>query len=505
MRKPRSRSAHYVQLQLNRLEDRCQPATGLNVSLSGGILRITDWRPSDVVGIFQTTSGITLHAAGEQQVYTGVARVIVDVQSTASVTNNVAGLNGAAARSVYLTRRDASGQHIASSGSLAAGATSGPAAPTTPAPQPPAPQPPPPVTPPTTWFDAAIGDGALRTLARSLAADGVLSRNDWLRFFDQVGRDGTVNATEFNDLGDLLHPGRAVFSAAIGFTLPEAIRVLAGKVVDGDAANARYQGSPLGNLQAGSTSTQLQKLVGKWFLGTDRPIALAGAMYRQVNGSLFVNGPSYADVRQGAVGDCYYVAALAEFAQNNPQALRQMFTDNGDGTFTIRFYRNGQADYVTVDRYLPTNSSGSATYASFGGRYDSTSNELWVALAEKAYAQINESGWLGRTAGNSYAAIDGGYSDLAMEHLTGVNAGWRWMQNSTVDHLVAAARNGTQTVLASKPGNPGNNLVASHGYALIAYNATTGRFTLYNPWGSTIELTWQQIQQSFNGYWQAGL
>jgi hypothetical protein len=51
--------------------------------------------------------------------------------------------------------------------------------------------------------------------------------------------------------------------------------------------------------------------------------------------------------------------------------------------------------------------------------------------------------------------------------------------------------------------NPGNGVIAGHGYSLIGYNATTGQFTLYNPWGSTISLTWSQIQQSFNGFWQA--
>ena len=63
---------------------------------------------------------------------------------------------------------------------------------------------------------------------------------------------------------------------------------------------------------------------------------------------------------------------------------------------------------VTVDRALAYTSSGAIEYAGARG------NELWVALIEKAYAQINEEGWLGHAATNSYAAIDGGYSDLAI-------------------------------------------------------------------------------------------
>ena len=44
---------------------------------------------------------------------------------------------------------------------------------------------------------------------------------------------------------------------------------------------------------------------------------------------------------------------------------------------------------------------------------NSASNELWTALAEKAYVQINEMGWLRSglpgNGQNSYSAIEGGY------------------------------------------------------------------------------------------------
>jgi hypothetical protein len=30
-----------------------------------------------------------------------------------------------------------------------------------------------------------------------------------------------------------------------------------------------------------------------------------------------------------------------------------MFTKNGDGTYSVRFFNNGVAEYVTVDRELP--------------------------------------------------------------------------------------------------------------------------------------------------------
>ena len=51
--------------------------------------------------------------------------------------------------------------------------------------------------------------------------------------------------------------------------------VLASDVVNGNPANAEYQGEPLGNLADQSSrrsrATVLEDLVGKWFEGTDLP------------------------------------------------------------------------------------------------------------------------------------------------------------------------------------------------------------------------------------------
>jgi hypothetical protein len=102
---------------------------------------------------------------------------------------------------------------------------------------------------------------------------------------------------------------------------------------------------------------------------------------------------------------------------------------------------------------------------------------------------------------NSYANIASGYSDLVITELTGRPAGWTWITNASPNDLIAAINAGKSTVLASKQSGSGNGVIDSHGYALLAYNATNGLFTLYNPWGSTTALSWGQIVQSFNGFW----
>ena len=56
----------------------------------------------------------------------------------------------------------------------------------------------------------------------------------------------------------------------------------------------------------------------------------AATAYTPVSGSLFgANGPSYLDVQQGDLGDCWLLASLAEVAARDPADIRSMFTAAG--------------------------------------------------------------------------------------------------------------------------------------------------------------------------------
>jgi hypothetical protein len=334
--------------------------------------------------------------------------------------------------------------------------------------------------------------------------DGALDRNDMLAIFSLVANDGIVTAAELDDLRDLVRDG-------VSLGMADHVRVLAGKVVNGDAGNAMYQGQALGNLTAGSSGTHLNNLVNEWFLGLDRPVAkdTAGRTYNYVyaQGQLFVDGATYTDIRQGQVGDCYFLAALGEAAQNSPATIQNMFIDNGDNTFTVTFFINGQRDYVTVDRYLPADAYGRLIFVGQGTSATSTATELWVSLAEKAYAQLNEAGKLERAAGNSYQAIGYGYIATAMKHITGRTTSLGNGMN--MNNLVNAFNQGQLIGIASKSSGVAANVVAGHAYQLVGYNAATQTFTLYNPWGNasaakpaTLTLTWAQMPASFS-YWDA--
>ncbi|MDG2305282.1 MAG: C2 family cysteine protease [Candidatus Binatia bacterium] len=109
-------------------------------------------------------------------------------------------------------------------------------------------------------------------------------------------------------------------------------------------------------------------------------------------------GASKDDVFQGSVGDCYFLAALSIVADSDPEHIRKMVVDLGDGTYAVRFYRGGIPTYVRVDADLYTNKNDSSDlwYADLG-----VQNSLWVPIIEKAYAVF-------RKANSSYDGISGG-------------------------------------------------------------------------------------------------
>jgi hypothetical protein len=357
---------------------------------------------------------------------------------------------------------------------------------------------------PKSWFDDHMIDPTLRSVTRLAFGGGnTLDRAGALRMFAQARVDGYVTAAEFADLN-------AVFAAGAKGTLRinAAVDNLGTKVVAGDRANATFHGVALGNLRPGPTGTQLAYLVNKWFYGGDRPVT--PYTYRYAQGSLFQDGIAYTDIDQGDLADCYFMAGLAETALRNSKAIESMFTDNGDGTFTVRFFNAGKAEFVTVDRYLPTKADGRLAYASEHQYAADPGNELWAALAEKAYVQLNESGWTGQDGTNSYAGINFGDEGEATAQITGKEATNYWLYDG--GDVLAAWQAGYYLGMTSKGGDVADYVAANHCYAVVNcwVDAESGQLmlTLYNPWGhqdtgdTDLTLSWDQAALNFD-MWHA--
>ncbi|MBD2463962.1 pre-peptidase C-terminal domain-containing protein [Oscillatoria sp. FACHB-1407] len=261
------------------------------------------------------------------------------------------------------------------------------------------------------WIPANITDAQLQSAIASLSADNELSRNDMIAIFRNAGSDdGIVNTAEQTDL-------RTLVNNAPRFNMRDYVQYLSGQVANGISTNM--------------AATTLEGLIGRHFLGTVTPTNSfnnATFTHTVVQGSLFgsTGSPRIDDIDQGGLGDCAFLAALGSVLNVRPNAIRDMLIDNGDNTYTVRFYsatnNNGttapdpRAEYVTVDRRLATSSNGRLLFANGGNLASNSANILWAPLVERAYAQWREF----RENRNGYNLIgNGDLSYRPMTYITG--------------------------------------------------------------------------------------
>jgi hypothetical protein len=296
--------------------------------------------------------------------------------------------------------------------------------------------------------------------------------------------------------------------------------------VNGNAANATWTGGAassvaLGNLAVNATETQFAELMGKWFTGTDLASSKVimgntqfSVSYSTSTKALFAaSGPSMNDVNQGYLGDCYLLSSLAEVANQQQSMITSMFTNNGNGTYGVRFYVNGKAEYVTVNSSL----------ANGGSIFNNGGSDIWASLAEKAYAELQASGVVTGNSvnyGNSWTTIgNGGAPEMALEEITGASAitdframGGSWGKvvynssfgvtsyttgNSSASALSTIAADlaaGDDVILSSytnaKDTAGRTTLVASHAMSIYGYDSKTGMLEVRNPWGSAAGQYW---------------
>ncbi|KAF9981625.1 hypothetical protein BGZ75_007016 [Mortierella antarctica] len=128
------------------------------------------------------------------------------------------------------------------------------------------------------------------------------------------------------------------------------------------------------------------------------------------NPVFFLNGASPDDIKQGSVGDCWFVASLAVLS-NIPGLLEQLCVKKNEkvGVYGFIFFKDGDWVSTVVDDQLFYKIDKQSCRRSLYFSSCSEERESWLPLMEKAYAKIH----------GDYETLTGGFTAEGIEDLTG--------------------------------------------------------------------------------------
>jgi hypothetical protein len=226
------------------------------------------------------------------------------------------------------------------------------------------------------------------------------------------------------------------------------------------------------------------------------------------------------DVKQGVLGDCYLISAIAGVAKDNPSYIKKLITYKKEDTFaTVKLYIRKSdgtrtAQTTKIDFYFPV-SGVEAAFAKAGD------GELWVMVIEKAYAKLMggyDNIGRGGDPGEALAVLTGNEAvikDMSIDDTTlGTNLASVVVAGKT---SVAGTKENkeipsTYTVTEINPDRTdgykvtlsgGNKIFCSHAYTVTGVDETAKKVKLRNPHGggdANLEITFKEFRDCFTNF-----
>jgi len=128
--------------------------------------------------------------------------------------------------------------------------------------------------------------------------------------------------------------------------------------------------------------------------------------------TLFIKGEGHGEAVDindisGVGADKKLHALLAALARTQPEHLKNMISDNLDGTYAVRFYGKDQTEeFVTVDEKFWLNTNSESVYTGFSIIEDEPI-EIWSLIIEKAWAKLHK-----------------GYENIQVTNFSTIDSAW---------------------------------------------------------------------------------
>ena len=131
----------------------------------------------------------------------------------------------------------------------------------------------------------------------------------------------------------------------------------------------------------------------------------------------------YNDIKQGAPGDCYFMATAAAIARRNPDEIKNMIRENHNAKGEVTSYTVTLFDkeskwfglsHDTVRREITVDTNFHKWHRANPGDVNGGLTEVWPLVLEEAYGRLNTKFGDGGQPKDAYFALTGREASVAL-------------------------------------------------------------------------------------------